>query len=97
MQIGGGAVGPLDMVVGEKVGSAINAWMTLPAADVLGKLALRALSSSPSLPLILWAGWEGGGGTDEDIDWENRPIKPSVAAKFCAKSKLFVRYCCRLE
>ena len=52
MQIGGEAVGPLDMVVGGKVGSATGAWRTLPAADALGKLVLRALSSSPALPLI---------------------------------------------
>ena len=62
MRTGGEEVGPrLDMVVGERVGSAINAWMTSPAEDALGRLALHALSSSPSLPLILWAGWEGGG------------------------------------
>ena len=52
MQIGGEAVGPLDMVVGGKVGSATGAWWTLPAADALEKLVLRVLSSSPALPLI---------------------------------------------
>ena len=62
MRTGGEEVGPrLDMVVGERVGSAIDSWMPSPAATVLGKPAPHALSSAPSLPLILWAEWEGGG------------------------------------
>ena len=49
MRTGGEEVGPrLDMVVGERGGSAIDSRMTEPAATGLGRPARHALSIAPS-------------------------------------------------
>ena len=52
MQIGGEAVGPLDMVVGGKVDAVSAASTTSLVEVVLGMLPPPVLFSLPALPLI---------------------------------------------